>query len=53
MRDMTMRQVEVVRAVMMIGTINGAATLLGVSAPGISRLVKHTEESLGLRLFER
>ncbi|WP_346818694.1 aminotransferase class I/II-fold pyridoxal phosphate-dependent enzyme, partial [Marinovum algicola] len=35
------------------GTINGAATLLGVSAPGISRLVKHTEESLGLRLFER
>nr|WP_283647304.1 aminotransferase class I/II-fold pyridoxal phosphate-dependent enzyme [Marinovum algicola] len=37
----------------MTGTINGAATLLGVSAPGISRLVKHTEESLGLRLFER
>lgn len=53
MRDMTLRQVEVVRAVMMTGTINGAATLLGVSAPGISRLVKHTEESLGLRLFER
>ena len=53
MRDLTLRQVEVVRAVMLTGTINGAATLLGVSAPGISRLVKHTEESLGLRLFER
>ena len=51
MRDMTLRQVEVVRAVMMTGTITGAATLLGVSAPGVSRLVKHTEESLGLRLF--
>ncbi|MBP1804191.1 DNA-binding transcriptional LysR family regulator [Rubellimicrobium aerolatum] len=38
---------------MIAGTIQGAATLLGVSAPGISRLIKHTEESLGLRLFER
>ncbi len=53
MRDLTLRQVEVIRAVMMTGTINGAAELLHVSAPGISRLVKHTEESLGLRLFER
>lgn len=50
---MTLRQVEVIRAVMMTGTINGAAQLLNVSAPGISRLVKHTEESLGVRLFER
>jgi DNA-binding transcriptional LysR family regulator len=53
MRDLTLRQVEVIRAVMMTGTISGAADLLGVSAPGISRLVKHTEESLGVRLFER
>lgn len=53
MRDMTLRQLEVVRAVMTTGTINGAATLLGVSAPAVSRLVKHTEHSLGLRLFER
>lgn len=53
MRELTLRQVEVIRAVMMAGTIQGAATLLGVSAPGISRLVKHTEETLGLRLFER
>lgn len=53
MRELTLRQIEVVRAVMMAGTINGAASLLNVSAPGISRLIKHTEESLGLRLFDR
>lgn len=50
---MTLRQIEVIRAVMMTGTISGAAEMLNVSAPGISRLVKHTEESLGIRLFER
>ena len=53
MREITLRQVEVIRAVMLRGTISGAAELLGVSAPGISRLVKHTEEVLGVRLFER
>lgn len=53
MRDLTLRQVEVIRAVMMTGTISGAAEFLNVSAPGISRLVKHAEESLGVRLFER
>ncbi|MFV0302473.1 MAG: LysR family transcriptional regulator [Paracoccus sp. (in: a-proteobacteria)] len=53
MREITLRQVEVIRAVMMRGTISGAAEQLNVSAPGISRLVKHTEESLGIRLFER
>ena len=53
MRELTLRQIEVIRAVMLRGTIVGAAELLGVSAPGISRLIKHTEESLGLRLFER
>lgn len=53
MPEMTLRQIEVIRAVMMTGTINGAAQMLNVSAPGISRLVKHTEESLGIRLFER
>jgi len=52
-REITLRQVEVIRAVMLRGTIQGAAEHLGVSAPGISRLIKHTEESLGIRLFER
>ena len=53
MREITLRQIEVIRAVLLRGTINGAAEHLGVSSPGISRLVKHTEESLGIRLFER
>ena len=53
MSEITLRQVEVIRAVMLTGTISGAAKMLHVSAPGISRLVKHTEESLGIRLFER
>nr|WP_247647918.1 LysR family transcriptional regulator [Pannonibacter phragmitetus] len=31
----------------MAGTIAGAAKLLNVSAPGVSRLIKYTEDSLG------
>lgn len=53
MHEITLRQVEMIRAVMLRGTISGAAEHLGVSAPGVSRLIKHTEESLGIRLFER
>jgi DNA-binding transcriptional LysR family regulator len=51
--SMTLRQIEVVRAIMITGTIAGAAALLHVSAPGISRLMKYTERALNLRLFER
>jgi DNA-binding transcriptional LysR family regulator len=51
--SMTLRQIEVVRAIMVTGTIAGAAALLHVSAPGISRLMKYTERVLNLRLFER
>ncbi len=50
---LTLRQIEVARAVMVTGTIAGAARLLNVSAPGISRLMKYTEASLGFRLFDR
>lgn len=53
MKELTLRQVEVIRAVMIAGTIQGAASLLNVSAPGISRLIKHAEQGLGIRLFER
>lgn len=48
MKEVTLRQLEVIRAVMLRGTINGAAEHLGVSAPGVSRLIKHTEETLGV-----
>ena len=50
---LTLRQIEVIRAIMVTGTIAGAAKLLNVSAPGISRLMKYTEETLGVRLFNR
>ena len=38
---------------MVTGSIAGAAKILNVSAPGISRLMKYTETSLGVRLFDR
>lgn len=50
---LTLRQIEVVRAIMVTGSIAGAAKLLKVSAPGISRLMKYTESSLRVRLFDR
>lgn len=50
---LTMRQIEVIRAIMVTGSIAGAARLLHVSAPGISRLMKYSEDSLGVRLFDR
>lgn len=50
---LTLRQIEVIRAILLTGTVKGAADLLGVAAPGISRVMKHTESQLGLRLFSR
>jgi DNA-binding transcriptional LysR family regulator len=52
-QTLTLRQIEVVRAVMVMGTLAGAAKLLNVSAPGLSRLIKYTERSLEFPLFER
>ena len=48
-----LRQMEVFRAVMLTGSINAAAKMLYVSQPAVSKLVSHTETTLGLRLFER
>jgi DNA-binding transcriptional LysR family regulator len=48
-----LRQMEVFRAVMLTGSINAAARMLYVSQPAVSKLVAHTETTLGLRLFER
>jgi DNA-binding transcriptional LysR family regulator len=36
---------------MVTGTVGGAARLLNVSAPGVSRMMKHAEGVLGLKLF--
>jgi len=48
-----LRQIEVFRAVMQTGSISGAAKLLHVSQPAVSRLLAYTEQRLGLRLFDR
>ncbi len=50
---LTLRQIEVIRAIMVTGTVGGAARLLHVSAPGVSRIMKHAETALGLKLFAR
>lgn len=38
---------------MLTGSISGAAKLLHVSQPAVSRLISYTEQRLGLSLFER
>jgi len=50
---LTLRQIEVIRAIMITGSVGGAARLLHVSSPGISRVMKHAEGLLGLKLFSR
>lgn len=50
---MNLRQAEVFRAVMQAGSVTGAARLLGVSQPAISRTLRHTEDVLGYALFAR
>ncbi len=50
---MNLRQIEIFRAVMSAGSITGAARLLHVSQPGVSRMVRHLELQLGVALFER
>lgn len=48
-----LRHMEAFRAVMLTGSMNGAAKLLFVSQPAISRLIAHAEQSLSLKLFYR
>ena len=52
---LTLRQIEVIRAIMVTGTVGGAARLLNVSSPGISRdhisQSMHYEEMLSWLLF--
>ncbi|VVE22591.1 LysR family transcriptional regulator [Pandoraea anhela] len=50
---LNLRQIEVFRAIMITGSISGAAKYLHVSQPGISRLIAYTENRLGLKLFDR
>lgn len=50
---MNNRQIEVFAAVMKAGTVSRAAEILGVTQPGLSRLIAELERSLGFALFAR
>ena len=50
---MNLRQLEVFRAVILSGTISGAAHDLHISQPAVSNMIRHIEDRLGLVLFAR
>ena len=50
---MQLRHIEACHAVFRTGAIARAAKLLGISQPAASKLIKHAEQQLGFRLFER
>ncbi|EHH1098448.1 LysR family transcriptional regulator [Vibrio parahaemolyticus] len=50
---MNLRQLEVFYAIMQAGTVSGAARLLHVSQPNVTRVLAHTEQQLCFALFER
>ena len=49
----TLRQIEVFNAVMETGSVIGAAKVLNVSQPVVSRVLRHLEDQAKIRLFER
>lgn len=50
---MDMRDIEIFRAVMNAGSTSKAASLLDISQPAVSQVIKKFEAESGLRLFDR
>src|SRR5258706_14255042 len=50
---MTLRQLETLYAIMRAGSITAAARNLHVTQPAVSAVLKHTEQQLKMKLFER
>jgi len=50
---MRLRHIEVLRAIMITGSISGAGDLLHVSQPVVSRTLQHAEQQAGFKFFER
>ena len=51
--NMRLRHIEVFHAVYNCGSITGAARLLNVSQPSVSKVLAHAEQQLGFPLFNR
>lgn len=49
---MRLRQIEVFHAVYANGSISAAARVLNVSQPAVSKVLRHTETQLAIRLFD-
>jgi DNA-binding transcriptional LysR family regulator len=52
-RGLRLRHIEVFSAITLTGSTNGAAKILHVSQPAISKMLQHAERSVGFRLFLR
>jgi DNA-binding transcriptional LysR family regulator len=50
---MRLRHIEMFNALMMTGSVSGAAKLINVSQPAVSRMLLHAEMQLGFQLFQR
>lgn len=50
---MRLRHIEVFHAIMQAGTISGAAQVLHISQPAVTKVLQHAELQLGMPLFER
>jgi DNA-binding transcriptional LysR family regulator len=50
---LNLRQIEALRAVILAGSLSGAARQLKVSQPALSRMLRRIEDVLQTRLFER
>ncbi len=50
---MRLRHIEVFHAIMQAGSISGAAHILHISQPAVTKVLQHAELQLGLPLFDR
>ena len=53
MRGLNPRQIEAFRAVVLTGGVSAAASLINVTQPAVSRMIRDLQQDLGLVLFER
>lgn len=50
---MRLRHVEILHAIRQAGSISGAAELLSITQPAVSKILKHAEQQLGFAVFRR